>query len=75
MKRLFCFVMICLAACQKQAEPTLFERAGILEFDNQAEGRNISQYGETVGCTLKTKDFYTLDLVCDGEQPWAVIEK
>lgn len=67
--------MICLAACQKQEEPTLFERAGILEFDNQAEGRNISQYGETVGCTLKTADFYTLDLVCDGEQPWAVIEK
>ena len=75
MKRLFCFVMICLAACQKQEEPTLFERAGILEFDNQAEGRNISQYGETVGCTLKTADFYTLDMVCDGEQPWAVIEK
>ena len=76
MKRLFCFLLICIVACQKQQqEPTLFERAGVLEFNNQAKGRNISQYGETVGCTVKTLDVYTLELVCDGDQPWAVIEK
>ena len=76
MKRLVYIFLMCLFSCTAgESGPTTLEKAGVIEFYNQAAGRGVSQYGEVIGCTMKTMEAYSLELVFNTDDVWAQIEK
>ena len=64
-------------SCQEKIgeEQNSLENAGVLEFYNPAAERTISQYGEVLGCTIKTLSSYTMELVSESDEEWARFEK
>lgn len=71
------FAVLIVSGCSQEMgddAPDMLERYGIVEFYNPAAGRNVSQYGEIIGCTMKTLAPYLLEIVSD-EQGWVVCEK
>lgn len=75
-----CLLMLMILffySCQEKIgeEQNSLESAGVLEFYNPAAERTISQYGEVLGCTIKTLSSYTMELVSESDEEWARFEK